>query len=67
RAATGWARPWERVLPGFEPRYQKTRAACAAALTEIAGGLAPEQRLGGYFLWDYRQVRASAKAWSELE
>ena len=66
RAAARWERPWERVLPGFEPRYQGSRAACAAALTGIAGELGPGRRPGGYFLWDYRQVRAAAAAWGAL-
>ncbi|HWG38589.1 MAG TPA: glycosyl hydrolase family 18 protein, partial [Terriglobales bacterium] len=50
RPVAGWERPWERVLPGFEPKYQKTRAACSAALAGIGGELGPARRLGGYFL-----------------
>lgn len=66
RPVAGWERPWERVLPGFEPKYQKSRAACSAALAGIGGELGPARRLGGYFLWDYRQVRASAAEWGAL-
>lgn len=63
RARTGVARPWERVLPGFEPRYHQTLDVCEATLAGINRAIAPHGPAGGAFLWQYGQIARDVNAW----
>ncbi len=68
RTATGVARPWERLIPGFEPRYRQTLAFCEQTLRQVNRGAAAlagaGATAGGVFLWDYQQIAAHLPAWS---
>lgn len=72
RARTDIARPWERVLPGFEPRYlmhnsglgaRAVLAECEATLAAINQVIAPRGPAGGAFLWQYGQIAHDVSAW----
>jgi hypothetical protein len=68
RAATGIARPWERLIPGFEPRYHQSLELCEATLRgvnrEVTAVAGPGAAVGGVFLWDYQQIATRLSAWS---
>jgi hypothetical protein len=68
RAATGIARPWERLVPGFEPRYHQTLAFCEQTLRsindEVTSLAGVSTAAGGVFVWDYAQIAARLPAWS---
>ncbi|HXR97627.1 MAG TPA: glycosyl hydrolase family 18 protein [Terriglobales bacterium] len=53
----GFARPGEKVFPGFEPRWHQSRAICEAALRSLNGAAR------GAFIWDYRQIAADVAGW----
>ncbi|MGH9482276.1 MAG: hypothetical protein ACRD1L_09310 [Terriglobales bacterium] len=65
RDSTGIARPWEVLVPGFEPRYHQDRDFCEQTLRQINHAIAPMGRAGGVFLWQYGQVAATVAAWSD--
>jgi len=63
RAATGIARPWEALIPGFEPRYHQNLAACEQTLRALNRALAPQGPVGGVFLWQYGQIAPAVASW----
>lgn len=64
RAATGIARPWEVLIPGFEPRYHQNLPVCEQTLRAVNRALAPWGLVGGVFLWQYGQIAATLETWS---
>lgn len=61
--ATGIARPWGALIPGFEPRYHQDLDFCRQTLLGINRAIAPMGRAGGVFLWQYGQIASSAADW----
>lgn len=62
-AATGVTRPWERLLPGFEPRYRQDLGFCERTLEGINRGLGGGRGVGGVFLWQYGQIAPHVADW----
>ena len=63
RASTGIPRPWEALIPGFEPRYHQSLPVCEQALRALNRTLAPWGSVGGVFLWQYGQIAATVGTW----